>query len=558
MSSASRTTAAIFIDPRELLSTYDRGRLVPFTGPGLSVPACASWQQFVSRLEKSIRKLGVEQPSPGAGSLAERARAAIGTLQRHGQQLPDAVRSALYTSVTGGLPTNTLALARIRWPLVCTTNHDELHLRAAMQLARQAGRAGGAKCSIRVLGRSDPDCKALLQHLALPEDQVLWALNGLLRPTDAGVQDIAYDPDWLPERLEGELVVDPSEYDQAMQRTPFRRSFAELYRSRSLLFLGSDLSESCFRTLFDDIVERGGVPRHLHHAFVEEGTLDADFMRRRYRIICYTYPQGQHQVIGQWLSEFDDALRATRSRVNCWSYSVGSGGNVSHDIGLNNPFTFALGNTPSKGFGWVSSVTTADDVSHGIRRNGPTADFEVVHALIPRPRALPNDEAVAFSCKRSQTANSEPRGRADISQQGRNAVGNGRWNQMPKYEWVDSAGFVVCYTQTPNAFGIVACETAEPEPQLRPQDSIRGALIAFLDETHQREYRTVHVELLFDTCSPRISLIEIARAYGQWRRSRPATSISVKLYVISPGVLTLLRGGFLKLTEDLDGRAAPR
>ncbi len=294
MSNASRTTAATIIDPRELLSTYDRGRLVPFTGPDMSVPACASWQQFVSRLEKSVRKLGIEQPSPGAGSLAERARAAIGTLQRHGQQLPDIVRGALYTSVTGGVPTNTLALARIRWPLVCTTNHDELHLRAAMQLARQTGSAGGAKGSIRVLGRSDADCKALLQHLVLPEDQVLWALNSLLRPTDAGAQDIAYDPDRLPECLEGELVVDPSEFDQAMRRTPhFRRAFAELYRSRSLLFLGFDLSQSHFRTLFDDIVGSGGVPRHLHHAFVEEGTLDADFMRRRYRIICSAHPRGQ-------------------------------------------------------------------------------------------------------------------------------------------------------------------------------------------------------------------------------------------------------------------------
>ncbi|KVN88895.1 hypothetical protein WJ68_05115 [Burkholderia ubonensis] len=52
---------------------------------------------------------------------------------------------------------------------------------------------------------------------------------------------------------------------------------------------------------------------------------------------------------------------------------------------------------------------------------------------------------------------------------------------------------------------------------------------------------------------PWISLVQTARAYGQWFRARPhgAPPLRVVLYVVAPDVVTLLNGGYLDLSEHL-------
>ena len=54
---------------------------------------------------------------------------------------------------------------------------------------------------------------------------------------------------FIQEQFEAELVVRHAEYRRAANRVPhFRRRFAELFRTRSLLFLGSGLAEPYFLT----------------------------------------------------------------------------------------------------------------------------------------------------------------------------------------------------------------------------------------------------------------------------------------------------------------------
>jgi hypothetical protein len=55
--------------------------------------------------------------------------------------------------------------------------------------------------------------------------------------------------------------------------TNFRRAFAEIYRSKALLFLGSGMNETYFHNLFDEIVQLYGNCAHLHHAVIKKGTV---------------------------------------------------------------------------------------------------------------------------------------------------------------------------------------------------------------------------------------------------------------------------------------------
>jgi len=98
--------------PLELRAAHDRARLVPFTGSGMSVPACGTWHSFVERLEQ----LAGTYPSPrtaGAtgGQLSEQALVALRTLRRSGVSLPDAVRLTLYDPQVAEPPANAMALA---------------------------------------------------------------------------------------------------------------------------------------------------------------------------------------------------------------------------------------------------------------------------------------------------------------------------------------------------------------------------------------------------------------------------------------------------------------
>jgi hypothetical protein len=79
-----------------LVCAYEQGRLVPFVGAGVSVPACRLWQPFVDHLEEQAElKSAVEDNQPD--SLIMRANTAIGRLRALGTAvLAQRVRRALF------------------------------------------------------------------------------------------------------------------------------------------------------------------------------------------------------------------------------------------------------------------------------------------------------------------------------------------------------------------------------------------------------------------------------------------------------------------------------
>lgn len=238
-------------DLQSLCAFYDRGYLVPFIGSGMSRPACSDWATFVGLLEGS-KPAG--EPAGGASTLIQRALFALQTRRQEGADIAKAISEAVYCK-DAKVPDQAVALASIYWPLICTTNYDDIYLRAKLRLLREKG--WELKLP-RVLGRSETDCRELLRHIDFPAGEAVWALQGLLGPQDAGVKKILGDK-FDKAQFEQELVVGHAEYRTVANRAPhFRRCFAELFRTRSFLFLGSGLSEPYFVSLFDEIIELTG------------------------------------------------------------------------------------------------------------------------------------------------------------------------------------------------------------------------------------------------------------------------------------------------------------
>jgi hypothetical protein len=499
-------------DPAHLRSAYDHCRLVPFIGSGMSRPACADWQGFVAALERATGS-GAAAATPGAGAgLTERALVALQDLRRMGLPLPEAVRDAVYLDSEAGVPESTAALARIHWPLVCSTNYDELYLRAcAARLPARLDRQRWPR--IRVLGRCESDCRFLLQHLAFPAQTALWCIQGFLKPTTQDALDIL-DPETLVGQLESELVIGHAEYRKATHQAPhFRRAFAELFRSRSLLFLGSGLTEAYFRFLFDEIVELGGPPARPHFAFIPEGVIDPDFMLREYHILCYPYPASRHEAVTEQLNDLKECLDKNRVRVSGWSF-----GERSRRLG----------------------------------QQTPQGGFHVMRAGLPTPESLPDSEVVAISCGRG---GDRIPGIPLVSEIGKSLTGI----DPDKYEWRAGCKWVVLWPSHPRVFGIVARSTTKHGADERTPQAILDAFVAFLEFAREQRYKAVHVQLLAAgeqrVFAPWVSIVQMARAYGDWSRAQPAQAdhVSAYVYVVDRSVLALMQGGFIDLAQPLQG-----
>src|SRR5690606_21836728 len=166
-----------------------------------------------------------------------------------------------------------------------------------------------------VLGRSMADCQAVLGALEAPREPVLWALQGFLRSR-------AVDDPML-ERLEHELVVGHSEYRRAAHTAlHFRRAFAEVFRRRTLLFLGSSLTDSYLIDLFGEVVEMFGPVPRPHYALVPASSnIDEDFLRSRLHIRALRYnTEKGHQPVEDFLSALQDRIRAQGQSIAAWRY----------------------------------------------------------------------------------------------------------------------------------------------------------------------------------------------------------------------------------------------
>ncbi|MCC7011446.1 MAG: SIR2 family protein [Planctomycetes bacterium] len=297
-----------------LVAAYERGRLVPFIGSGMSVGACPTWLGFVAELERAARLDGAPSQSDPE-SLIQRAQRATRKLRLEGAERLASVTAQILRAAGVRSTPQTDELAAIWWPLVLTTNWDDVFV-AAHRAAHQNGEQRGPQRPIEVLGRSPIDCHRVLASLSSPSHTLLWAMQGHVgSPCTAQAQALA-------SKLRGELVIGHQEYRTVTNReVHFRRAFAEVYRNRSLLFVGSGLAEHYLRDLFGEVLEMYGPGTRPHYALVHEREpLDAEFMLARFHTIVCRYRE--HSDVPLMLRRLRQAIEERASREVRWSFAV--------------------------------------------------------------------------------------------------------------------------------------------------------------------------------------------------------------------------------------------
>lgn len=510
-----------------LASLYDRGLLVPFIGSGMSAGPCVLWNQLIDRLEQAA---GMPKSLSPAGDPAERAEAVMQVLRRRRAEVAQDIRAAVYCASQREAPTHCDALARLRWPLICTTNYDDVYLRASLVQAAQAQRGKAP----RVLGRSEAHCREVLRHLALPMGEIVWALQGLLAPepfavprepngkTHLDIQEAVQESGDLSQ----EIVLGHLEYRRASHRQPhFRRCFAEVFRARSFLFLGSGLTEPYFRGLFDEVLELVGPPAVPHFALVAGGSLDETFLRRQYHIHCIAYdrPEGdsRHQAVGQFIDALAGCIHGPRVKTHIWGWQL-----PRAQPGMPGP----EGAAPRVDLPDFSIVQGDAPLSKSLLAAG-----EMVGISCGRKHAKPGGELIASPGLRTKTLLAKELDERPT------------WLGDHLVQWEDSQSWLC---------GIVARDPGVASSrEARSPDAVRQAFTCFLALAHGAGKSQVHVQHLsageLKTFDGWISIVQMARAYGAWRRSTPQARLRVRMYVRDVEALALLRGNHLSLADEL-------
>src|SRR5260370_19269479 len=179
----------------------------------MSAGRLALWDKFVENLECEADIVNDESLKL---TFEVRAQSACTKIRNsHGREcFLDAIRNALMIKgAPSDIPLQTTSLASICWPLVVSTNYDDLYFGACQSL-------GGME--VQVLGRTPKDCKVMLSSLHGPFDrQYIWHVQGFLgSPLGTRVEKPILDD------LQDQLVVGHSEYRLVTNASPhFRRCF---------------------------------------------------------------------------------------------------------------------------------------------------------------------------------------------------------------------------------------------------------------------------------------------------------------------------------------------
>ena len=225
----------------------------------------------------------------------------------------DAVRDALVDERVSDAPRQTVAVGKIWWPLVLTTNYDDWFLWQSFG----AHKVTSGLPRMRVKGRGPRDCMEVLEVLHLPSRPVLWALQGFVGGQHPRGRGKRVRPD-----LAHELVIGHEEYRRVTFTEPwYRRAFSEVFRRRSLLFLGSGLADPYLLDLFGQVIELTGPNPLPHFALVPEGEVDVDFLTRRLGITPIVY--SHHGEVPEFVDALRRKIEGELPRVSHWSYAFG-------------------------------------------------------------------------------------------------------------------------------------------------------------------------------------------------------------------------------------------
>lgn len=533
-----------------LIVAYERGLLVPFLGAGMSAGVCRLWSSFVVELERRARlrpRVGDAEPTHRAARAVRRLR--LGS----GEHLGDAVAaSVLCGDGPGPPPEQTGELARIFWPHVVTTNYDDLYLAAAHEEhLRSSGRVTQAErteAPLLILGRSAEDCRRLLASLRQPDLPILWAVQGFVggqahvRLSRAGGSAVLYcdyatlgEPHRLA-RLRAELVVGHAEYRRvAMASEPFRRAFAELFRSRSLLFLGSGLRDTYFLDLFSEIIELYGPAPHAHYAFVEPGATDPDFLRQYFGILAWETP---HEELPRMLGMLADGIAGMRPRQLTWTFvPAPAGGGASAGRSELRVVRAPLPAVPDSGECLVFS-------SGGTAKKPRLS--AVAKAILDENR-LPRD-ASAFEPF-------APAGRPDAP------VFVWRHRTDPRFfavnarldPWTKAGGQI--RPADPRKYPFDAERPTAGGRERRDVRLVSIAVEQLMRAAHEAKYRTVATMLLASgplrTFPQSHALMQMVRGWARWQERAGDSPPDLRIHVVARDVLYDLGAGRLDLARSL-------
>jgi SIR2-like domain len=184
---------------------------------------------------------------------------------------------------------------------VLATNYDDFYWSATASTARP-----------NVYGRGLEDCHRVLRSLDEATPPILWTLQGFLGGQAEKHEAIIKDTIRRRE-LVNQLVVGHQQYQRAINsENHFRRAFAEVFRRRSLLFLGSGLLEDYLVNLFSEIIHHHGPGPYPHFALInvkERERFDSSFLQTRLGIVPVFYKD--HNDIPNYLNELS-------TLVNYW------------------------------------------------------------------------------------------------------------------------------------------------------------------------------------------------------------------------------------------------
>ncbi|MCU7549835.1 SIR2 family protein [Chitinophagaceae bacterium LB-8] len=331
-----------------IAALYRQGILVPFIGSGMSRPTCTDWTQFIKKIAKEA---GIAIPK----ALEENKRVEAYELYRIADIAVTALRALDYESRAvkyrnalkacdskekdePKIPIQTKALAKLFWPLVLTTNYDDLYWSAATidETNKEFPRKRPYPV---VMGRSLEDCHQVLRSLDEDSYPILWTLQGFLGGQVEKPEEIIRDPD-RRRLLINQLVVGHQQYQRAINADEhFRRAFSEVFRRRSLLFIGSGILEDYLVNLFSEIIYHHGSGPYPHFALVdqkERERFDSSFLQARLGIIPVFY--NNHNEIPQYLDALANQVRywpSTENSIDILSQGIVHFSEIGYTVAAN-------------------------------------------------------------------------------------------------------------------------------------------------------------------------------------------------------------------------------
>jgi hypothetical protein len=486
-----------------LAATYETGRLVPFLGSGMSVPVCTDWWTFVHRLESAAagHEVPAYPPNIKREDLIRRANSAVRSLKagKIGTFEPAVRKALLSDGPLPPIPEQMLALAKVRWPLVLTTNYDNCYPAA---LRRQS-----PDRQIAIVGRSPEDCQRVLNSLSVAGRSLQWALQGYLNaPYELPGMDEA-----MP--LRQQLVVGHEEYRRVTYRDlHFRRAFAEVFRQRSLLFLGAGIQEAYLQELFGEVLEYYGPSTRPHYAFIQKGEVDPDFMLARFQIVAIEYDKGDHHTVTEQLDRLADVIT----------------------------------NSPRAQVSWSWGRTVRQDDGHW----NSVPDLEVVRGPLP-PKGEDGD-CLAISAGGRAGAFFFSEGIQQLKEQ---------WG-VARCDQPEQRSEYLGEYPGKHVFAI----RARTESDERELSHIHDASLDFFQRVAPR-YQRIRMQLLatggvdkLDSTSSawrvrnypeRFSFIQTVRAWGEWRRAHPDANCQLAIHVVLDAVYLDIASGRIDVLELL-------